>query len=196
MTRGVSSLAAIGLLCAALSGCSSAPARFYTLTAVASETAAPVPVSVAVGPVSIPVVVDSATVVVSAGPNEVRPDDFNRWASPLQDNIARVVAANLVALLGTGRVALASDALLADPDYRVTIEVQRFESVPGQAAALEAVWSVRRAADGAARVGRTTVREGVQRSDFGALAAAHSRALARLSEDLAGAVRGLITPGP
>ena len=63
-------------------------------------------VSVAVGPVSVPAAVDRPQIVVSTGPNQVRLDEFNRWASPLQNNIARVVAENLVAMLGTPRVTL------------------------------------------------------------------------------------------
>ena len=54
-----------------------------------------------VGPVSVPAVVDRPQIVVTTGPNQVRLDEFNQWASPLQNNIARVVAENLVAMLGT-----------------------------------------------------------------------------------------------
>jgi uncharacterized ParB-like nuclease family protein len=51
--------------------------------------------------------------------------------------IASTFAGDLVVLLGTQEVA---SAQLADftPDYIVTIDVQRFESVQGQAATLEA----------------------------------------------------------
>ena len=83
-------------ICAALvfaSGCASTPpSRFYTLSAVAVPAAAPSNVSVAVGPVSVPADVDRPQFVVSAGPNQVRLDEFNRWASPLQNGISHVVA--------------------------------------------------------------------------------------------------------
>jgi uncharacterized lipoprotein YmbA len=59
-------------------------------------------------------------------------------------------------------VTLFPQTLSADADYRVAIEVQRFESAPGQAATLDAVWIVRRAKDGKAQTGRTVVREAVQ----------------------------------
>ena len=112
-----------------------------------------------VGPVSVPAVVDRPQIVVTTGPNQVRPEEFNRWASPLQNNISRVVAENLVALLGTPRVILFSQTLGGDADYRAAIEVQRFESAPGEAATLDAVWTVSRAKDGKSQTGRTTVRE-------------------------------------
>jgi hypothetical protein len=44
-------------------------------------------------------------------------------------------------------------------DYRVSIEVQTFESAPGQMATLDAVWILARIVDGKSRTGRTTVRE-------------------------------------
>jgi hypothetical protein len=53
---------------------------------------------------------------------------------------------------------------------------------------LDAVWTVRRTKDGKAETGRVTVREAVQEKSYDALAAAHSRALARLSRDIADAV--------
>jgi len=133
--------------------------------------------------------------VVATGPNQVRLEEFNRWAAPLQNSIARVVAENLVVILGTPRVALSPQTLSADADYRAAIEVQSFDSLPGEAAVLDAVWTVRRAKDGKAETGRTTVREAVQDKGYDALAAAHSRALARMSRDIADAVSALDRAG-
>jgi uncharacterized lipoprotein YmbA len=118
-------------------------------------------------------------------------EEFDRWAAPLQSNIARVVADNLVLMLGTPRVTLSAQPSSADADYRAAVDVQSFQSVPGEAAMLDAVWSVRRTKDGKAETGRTTVRETVPDKGYDALAAAHSRALARLSQDIADAVRAL-----
>jgi uncharacterized lipoprotein YmbA len=139
--------------------------------------------------VSIPAVVDLPQIVVSTGPNQVSVDEFNRWASPLQSNISHVVADNLVALLGTPRVMLYQQAQNTDGDYRVSIDVQTFESAPGEAATLSTLWIVRRVKDGKTQIGRTTVREATPEKSYQALAAAHSRALSRLSEDIANAIR-------
>src|SRR5262245_32491567 len=178
-------------------GCGSTPAsRFYTLSAGAS---APAPttsnLSVVVGPVSVPAVVDRPQIVVTTGPNQVRLEEFNRWASPLQNDIARVVAENLVAILGTARVILFSQTSSVAADYQAAIDVQRFDSAPGEAATLDAVWTVRRTKDGKAETGRTSARETVPEKGYDVLAAAHSRALARLSQDIAAAVRALERSG-
>src|SRR5262249_54025133 len=155
------------------SGCSAtAPSRFYTLDATATaDGTPPVPGGVLVGPVSIPVGVDRPEIVVQVAPNRVDLDEFNRWAAPLGDSIARTVAADLVILLGTSDVATAPLAHFK-PAYRVAINVQQFESVPGQSALIDAVWVVQ-STGGATRAGRTVARETVAASSYDALAAAH-----------------------
>jgi len=172
-------------------GCASTPARYYTLSATTGAPVTPSNLSVSVGPVSVPAEVDRPEIVVRTGPNKVQLDEFNLWASPLQNNISRVVAENLGKMLGTRRVTLFPQTLSADADYRAAIEVQSFESTPGAAAALDAVWTVRRMKDSKTATGRTTVREPLQENGYDALAAGHSRALARLSQDIAGVVRAL-----
>jgi hypothetical protein len=141
-----------------------------------------------VGPVSVPASVDRPEFVVQIAPHRVEVDEFNRWAAPLGEGIARTVAGDLAALLGTPDVATAPFANF-DPAYRVTINVQRFDSVQGESALLEAVWTVRSTAGGATRSGRTLAREVLEGQGFDAFAAAHSRALARLSADIAAAIR-------
>ena len=189
-------LAVVCALTALVVGCSSSPpSRFYTLSAASGVAGTPSNVSVAVGPVSVPPIVDRPQIVVSMGSNQVRLEEFNRWASPLQSNIARVIAENLTALLGTTRVTLFPQSTSADAEYRAIIDVQRFDSMPGEAVMLEAVWIVRRMKDGKVEGGRTAVREAVGANDYEALAAGHSRALARLSDDIANAVRSLDRSG-
>jgi len=172
-------------------GCASSPVHFFTLSATTPPGSATSKLSVAVGPVSIPAAVDRSQIVVNTSANQVSIDEFNLWAAPLQDNIARVVAENLVVLLGTPRVTLFPPALNSDIDYRVQIEVRTFESTQGKSASLDAVWTVRRTKDGRIETGRTSVREPISDGSFDALAAAHSRGVAKLSQDIADVVRGL-----
>jgi uncharacterized protein len=71
----------------------------------------------------------------------------------------------------------------------VTIDVQRFESTPGKGVVVDAIWVVRRSAGGEPRMGRTVASDNVEGEGFDALAAAHSRALAKVSGDIATAIR-------
>lgn len=189
IARRITQLLSIALITAVGAGCSTAPSRFYSLASTATADGTPAtPARVAVGPVAIPASVDQPEFVVQIAANRVEVNEFNRWVSPLSDGIARAVAGDLVVLLGTPEVASAELANFT-PDYRVTIDVQRFESVQGEAATLEAVWTVRKTAGGEIRSGRTVAREAVQSQGFDALAAAHSQALAKMSGDIAAAIR-------
>ena len=192
MTPPVRAFVVSAVLATLGAGCSSTPpAHFYTLSPTSTQVAAASELSVAVGPVAVPAAVDRPQIVVSLGPNSVWLDEFNRWAAPLQDDIARVVAENLVAMLGTPRVARASQTVSAGFSYRAVIGVESFESVPGEMARLDAVWTVIRSTDAATQTGRTTVREQTTEKSYEALAAAHSRAVGKLSRDIADAVGAL-----
>lgn len=193
MIRRLVALAIPCIVVILVAGCGSTPgSRFYTLSATPAPAGTPSDLSVAVGPVTVPGVVDRPQIVVSAGPNQVRLDEFNRWAAPLQSNISRVVADNLATILGTPRVSLFPQTMSAAADYRVGIQVQTFDSAPGDAATLDAVWTVSRAKDGKMQTGRTAVREAAPQGGYDGVAAAHSRALARLSRDVADAVQALV----
>jgi uncharacterized lipoprotein YmbA len=177
------------LLLAIASGCASPTSRFYTLSAPSPTGGKASGPSVAVGPVALPTVVDRPQIVVQTGANEVRLDEFNRWASPLPEDITRVIAANLAQELATERVWPYGQSTQTTTDYQVRIDIQKFESTLGNGVVIEALWTVRRVADDTSRSGRSLVREATVGGDFDALVAAHSRALARVSGEIAVAIR-------
>jgi len=181
----------MGVASFVIAGCASPPARFYTLNATADVAGTPAKVSVAVGPVSIPASVDRPQIVLTTGPNELQIDEFNRWAAPLQDTIARVVAENLVVLLDSPRVTLYGQNLNLEVDYRVQIEIRNFDSAPGKYVAVDAIWNVRKMKTGKTETGRTSLRDSLTDPGYDAMAAAHSRQLARVSDDIAKAIRAL-----
>jgi uncharacterized protein len=185
-------IAAVWILAALTTGCASSPSQSFTLTsrppAASPPDAASSHLTIIVGPVTIPAIVDMPQIVISKGPNQVAADQFNLWASPLRSNIALVICANLSAQLGTPNV---SSVLRVDADYRVEIDVQVFESIPGEAAHLISMWTVRRVKDGKTQIGHTNTREPSTEKGYQALAAAHSRALDNLSANIADAIRVL-----
>ena len=157
--------------------------RFYTLSAPEPAAATEGAPSVAVVSVTVPELVDRPQIVVRAGPNQVGINEQARWAEPLRGAIARVVTANLAAAMN-GKVAPQRGA---DPDYRVTLDVQRFESTLGDGVLIDAVWSVA-PKSGERRTGRTVAREKARGPDYDGLAAAHSAALATVSREIAAAI--------
>jgi uncharacterized lipoprotein YmbA len=196
--RRIAPVLLIALAAVLTSACGpSATAHFYTLSSTATAGGgAAASYAVAVGPVTVPGYADRPQMVVQAGPNRVELKEFERWATPLDEAIARVIAGDLATLLGTTQVATVPLPTGFAPAYQAAIDVQRFESTPNQGVLLEAVWVVRRFAGGEPRMGRTVASESAGGEGFEELAAAHSRALSKLSSDIAAAIRAATATKP
>ncbi len=186
-------------LVAAVSGCSRSPRiAFYTLepgAVVDTPSATTVLPAVAVGPVTLPELVDRPQFVVRVAANRVEILETHRWAEPLKSEIPRLIAENLNRLLGSSRVSSYLQLAGSDADYRILVDFKRFESSPGDAVTVEAVWSLRRVAGGAQKTGRTLVRESVRAEGYDPLVAAYGRALLVVSADLAQALRAETAAG-
>lgn len=179
---------AAALLAAA---CGSIPKEtFYTL----SPGPGPLPaasassVSVYVGPVSVPDTVDRTPMVLRTSPTQVEIDDLHRWAEPLKTGIPRALAEMLMRSLGTPRVLAGRQSSASVVDFRVAVDVQRFDSSLTEGATLDAAWTVT-PAQGTPRTGRTFAQEPLPTRDHAGIAAAHGRALERLAADLAAAIK-------
>ena len=167
------------------SGCASPTSRFYTLSIEAKAEGPPARhCSVSVGPVQVPAEVDHAPITLQVSPNCLEENEFNRWAEPLDENIARVVAGNLAAQLGSTQV-VAGPAANFKPDYQVTLHIQHFKSVLGRVAEVEALWVVWPVAGGRPESGHTLATEPVSGKTYEDLVAAHSRALVKVSSAIA-----------
>jgi len=178
------------VLAVAILGCGTSPAaRFYTLDATARPDGSRAgSYAIVVGPVTVPPAVDRPQLVLQAAPNRVTVDEFHRWAGPLDDAVARAIAGNLAALLGTTQVAALPATGLA-ATHRVTVDLQRFEATPGGGVVVEALWAVRPWAGGEGTSGRTLATEALEGAEVDAVPAAYSRALATVSADVAAAIR-------
>jgi uncharacterized lipoprotein YmbA len=182
---------AVALLAGLLGGCSATPpSSFYTLGpgAALERTGAAIPINIIVGPVTVPELVDRPQIVTRVGVNEVRLNEFARWAEPLKSDIARTVAADLSQLLGTD-VNVFDSGEYAAPTWRVRVDVMRIESEPAVAVAVDALWVIQPSRNEPPIGGRSIVREVVTEPGYAPLVAAHDRALATVSRDIAAAIR-------
>jgi uncharacterized lipoprotein YmbA len=192
--------AALLLTISSLSGCFGSPREtYYTLSAGAAVTAAPSAsgesaYSIAVGPITLPEVVDRPQFVLRVGPNEVTFVELHRWAGPLKSEIPRIIADNLAVDLNVKRVAAYPQSAGENATYRVLVDIQRFDSTLGESVTIDALWTVKRVSDGALRTGRSTARESGSGGTYEAMVAAHSRALAAISREIADALRFLSAP--
>jgi len=180
-------------------GCvASKPSKFYMLQALSTtglDTVAATAeqgLAIGVGPVAFPDYLDRPQIVTRTGQNELQRAEFDRWAGPLDDNFTQVLADNLSTLLATDRVALFPWPKSTPIDYQVAVEVTQFDGAPGGMALLTARWTLR-SGDGQKTLAmrKSSISESVGGADYAALAAAQSRAVSRLSREVAAAIQSL-----
>lgn len=163
-------------------------AFFLLSPAPAPTEAAPAPVVLGIGPVTLPGYLDRPELVVRVNENEITLSETDRWAEPLAENLVRTLEENLSALLPGSTYVEHPWFESRAPEYAVSLDVRRFEADASGAVVLDAVWELAR---GGARLdgGRERIEEVASGPDRAAAVAAQSRALAELSRRLAASVR-------
>ena len=198
MTRVRLGIAISSLVAAILVGCSGSPEpRFYTMGGGGTPASdrnekATAEYTVAVGPISLPESVDRPQIVVRVGANQVAIMEQHRWAAPLRSEISRVIAEDLGQLL-SNRLVSSYEQNAGRPDIQVLVDLQRFDSTLGESVTIDALWSVRRSPNGQPKTGRSLIQERAGGEGYDARVAAHSRALATMSREIAEAIRSTNT---
>ena len=178
------------VLAAGLCGCASnsTPARFHTLMPPlvgAAPASRPAPALRAeVLPVTLPVQVDVAPIVVRLPDDSMRALEHERWIAPLADEIRAALALRIDAAL-----AAAPATPTAAAPWRVALEVQRFDSTLGGAASLQAMWSLQQAGSVTLRC-QLNDRQPVAAGPV-ALVAGHRLIVERLGDAIGRAVRAV-----
>ena len=179
---------AIAFAAALAAGCASSPQpRFYTLSAELPQAAAAQGPSVSVS-ATVPDKFDRPQFVVVVNANEVAILEQHRWAEPLAGEIARVIAEDLSRTTGNPRIAGSPQGAIRNAERRVTVDVLRLDGRLEGEVVVDALWSVRGEKGALLRGGRSTVRETAGKT-YDTLVAAYSRALAKVSGDIATALR-------
>lgn len=192
----------VGLPLLVLGACArTEPARFYLLHSLSgSELDKPgervetntTRVGIGIETVKIAPYLDRPEIATRPAPYRVQFAEFDRWAEPLQDNIAEVLAENLSVLLRSDRIALFPWSAGTVIDYRVVVEVMRFDNELGKEALLRSRWTILGPGERKPLVSRKAdYRQPIAAGDYESLAAANSRLLADLSRDIAVALGDL-----
>lgn len=146
------------------------------------------PINIAIDSVTVPNLGDRPQFMLRVDATQGRINEFARWAEPLKSQITHVLATDLAqsvpGALVSGNTQSAGDA----PTYYVSVDVQSLESAPSD------TWTMRPPKPGAAMSGRSIVRGPASGPGYDALVNAHSRALANVSGDIAGAIRSTLRP--
>ncbi len=183
----------MGLLSLVLGGCAtSPPAHFYTLAPLQPPAvkAASVPAfSVAVGPVITPDLLQRPQIATRTSEHQVSFSDFHKWAGTLADETKRVLVVNLNALMAGERAAVTTDDMAIDPDYRVVVNINRFDGRAGGSVWLNAVWTLKeQKGKMAVAVNQAVIEEPVGGQGYPDLVSAQSRAIGQLSRAIAAGI--------
>ena len=178
--------------------CSTAPLHYYALNGIASREAAvtedtteKVSLSVVINPITLPEMVDRPQLVTLSRHNEIEIHETHRWATSLKQGIPYTVAQNLNNLLENIHVTVAPQYVITDPDYTVQLDIQRFDSIPGQSARIDALWTIRHSRSGNVQSNFDRLAEPYSGEEFDGMVAAHSRMLMKLSENISRAIRSM-----
>ena len=188
--RHLGLLALLALSCILAACAESQPSRFYMLSSLppAEATGSGKPLSVGVGPISMPEYLNRPQIVTRESDTKLALAEFDRWGEPLGDLFSQVVAANLSALLKTERVYSLPRRRTASLDYQVEIDIYRFDADQLGLIYLTARWSLYgKGGKKLLKTGTTSLTEQAGRSPD-ALADGMSRVVERFSRGIAGEI--------
>lgn len=183
---------------AQLSACGSTPpSRFYALSSLAAPSTDVQPPTatrtrklITVGPVALARYLDHPGITTRSGANGLNHSELDRWGGSLGDELARVLVENLGRLLAGSGCLVLPWLESSSPEYRVQLNVTRFDGPPEGPVQLNATWLLLGRGHGRLlAAGDASLAEPLQGPGYEAMAAAMSRALAELSRRVATEIR-------
>ena len=164
--------------------------RFFVLAPVGADPAsvASAQFLIGLGPIKMPAYLDRQEVVTRVAPNRLELSHEDRWAEPLDSDFTRVLAQNLSSDLGTQRITFYPWYSTTHVDYQVKVDVYRFEGDKDGKVDLTAHWQVLSGTGKLLMVRDSSYTETAKPGDTADSAAAMSRALGRLSREIAAAI--------
>src|SRR5512147_597677 len=119
----------VGVLVLVLSACASTPpTRFFILSPIAGSERMGSGMgercfAFGIGPVKIPEYLNQPEIVTRLTQNEVRVDEFAKWAEPMEDNISRALAENLSSLICIRSIAIFPWSRQTPIEYRIEVHL-------------------------------------------------------------------------
>jgi uncharacterized lipoprotein YmbA len=185
------------LLTVFLAGCGAKNSyRYYTLAPIPAdpdgrnvEPGAP-QIVLGIGPVTIPDYLDRPQIVTRTSRNELTLSEYRRWAGSLSSDVSRVLEENLDAMLSADGVDVVSWCRGVPNDYRVAVQITRFDVREGADVELKAQWVIY-AKDGkqVLLLRESDIRKSVAGSGYDSAVEEMGQALAGLSRDILQGVR-------
>ena len=176
-----------------LSACAgkSASSKFYVLSSLPqSALSAAEGTTIGVLPVAMPDYLDRPQIVTRASENEIKIDEFSRWAEPLKESFTRALVQNLSSLLNTAKVIKTTGSTGFPMALQVGVEVVQFDGTLGGDVVLIVKWGLfGEEGKKLLLAKRSSFKEPTGAATYEALVAAQSRAVAALSREIAEAIK-------
>lgn len=187
------------LLMVGLTGCfrNTVPDQFYMLRAADFAGQSVIhgegPM-VGLGPVRIPAYLDRPQIVTATSGQEYRLSEDHRWTERLDENIARVSAQNLSALIPTDRIVMHPWPRESQPDVQVGISIQEMHVDPRGEVRMSALWSLRQGKNDVTHH-RFNCHLPASTTDYAQMVEVESQCLIRLNREMAVAIKKRLQPG-
>lgn len=179
----------LGSLWLAACSTTSPAVYYYTLDPLPPRTekiAALPATTIGVGPIALPDYVDRPQMVMRTGPNQMRVNEYHRWAGELSNQITRIIARNLMILLDSHQIMPIPWPGDFNPDVIVRMEVYAFEGAADGTVRLQAAVTLTPPQGGSPpRVWSVDLTEKAAGATPLTITAAQSRLLAALSREIA-----------
>ena len=183
-----------------LGGCgTSRPSKFYLLNPM------PIPsgkaelsdnqnrITVGIDLNDIPAYLNKPQMAIRVSTNELKLDEFNRWAETVKDSFPKIIADNLISILPSDKFIIFSRKGILSADYQVIINVTRFDGAPGKSVSLIAQWGIYDSdKDKLLFAQISDIKVETEGDDFDALVSAQSKALEILSRQMSPSIEGLV----
>jgi uncharacterized protein len=140
------------------------------------------------GPIKVPGYLDTQNIVRSDANGSINYVRNAFWAESLSDSFGRALLYRTGARIGTGHVTQFPWYSSTRVDWKVPVDVLRFEATSDGRVVLVARWTVQRTKDGAVIAGAESVLEEPAGADPALIVDALSRCVDRLADAIAGAV--------
>jgi hypothetical protein len=148
--------------------------------------------AIGIGPVRLPQYLVRPEIVTRTDANKINIADFDLWGGSLQDDFSRNLLENLSLLLASDRVSLYPWPGMGLVDYRVGMDVIRFDGNRGGDVVLIVSWAIRSGQDNKViRVQNSRIQEPSGGQSYEAMVGGMSRALARLSREIGEGIKTL-----
>jgi uncharacterized lipoprotein YmbA len=183
------------VLAVCLSACAgkSASSNFYVLSPLPqSKLSGAEGPTIGVFPVALADYLDRPQIVTRVSENEIKLDEFSRWAESLKENFYTVLVENLSTLLNSEKIVKTAQNLEIPVALLVGVEVVQFDGALGGDVVLNVKWGL--FAERGKKLllaKRSSFKEPTGAATYEALVTAQSRAVAALSREIAEGIRTL-----